>query len=122
MHISAIVAQFPVSLDIQQNMTHIRRIIDEAHRDELVVLPEGAISGYAENIEFLYRIDKRRLAEALKELEVIAQQRGIHLIVGSCLYEDDGWWNAGLYLSPQGQRFTYCKINLATHERGHLRA
>lgn len=122
MYISVAVAQFPIVLDIAQNMAQIRRIIEEVQRDELVVLPEGAISGYAENIEFLAHIDKGHLAEALSELEMHVQRRGIHLVVGSCLYEDEGWWNAGLYLSPQGKCFTYRKVNLAMHERGHMRA
>ncbi len=122
MHISVVVAQFPVSLDIEQNMMQIRHIIGDAQCDDLVVLPEGAVSGYDENGEFLAQIDKAYLAEALSELAMDVQRRGIHLVVGSCLYEDGEWWNAGLYLSPQGKRSTYRKINLAMHERGHMRA
>src|ERR1700753_4340117 len=32
------------------------------------------------------------------------------------------WWNAAIYLSPDGTRQIYRKVNLATHERGSLSA
>jgi predicted amidohydrolase len=36
--------------------------------------------------------------------------------------EQGTWCNAVIYLSPVGTRWTYRKINLATHERGRLAA
>jgi predicted amidohydrolase len=46
----------------------------------------------------------------------------IHLIFGSCLRENEQWYNTGIYLSHNSSPFTYRKVNLATNERGHFLA
>ncbi|MDQ2714071.1 MAG: carbon-nitrogen hydrolase family protein [Chloroflexota bacterium] len=122
MHITVVAGQFPVTLDIQRNLEHIVSIMQSADADELVVLPEGAVSGYADDISFLKRINIHLLEDALTTLADIVQQRSSHLIVGSCLFEDGSWFNAGLYFSPDRERSVYRKVNLATHERGAMTA
>lgn len=120
--ISVLVAQFPVSLDIQQNLETILSLVSCAQPDDLVVLPEGALSGYAEDASFLQKINTTILAESLRRLQQEARQRQVHLIFGSCLQEGPSWFNAGIYYGPQGEAFTYRKVNLAIGERGHFAA
>lgn len=122
MHISVVAGQFPVTLDIQRNLEQVVSIVQSAHADELVVLPEGAVSGYAGDISFLKRINTSFLEDALTILAELVQQRRCHLIVESCLFEEGGWFNAGLYFSPDRERAVYRKVNLATHERGAMTA
>lgn len=117
MHLSVVAGQFPVTLDIMHNLATITTLLHDIDAEEMLVLPEGALSGYDEDISFLHRIDQQRLTEALFALEETVKQRAAHLIFGSCLYEGGQWYNAGLYFSPSGKRFIYRKVNLATHER-----
>ena len=115
--ISTLVAQFPITLDIQYNLNLILSILLQAEPDTLVILPEGALSGYAEDTEFLSGIDQQLLAIALRKLQETAVQSQIHLIFGSCLFENERWYNASIYYGPRHERFVYRKVNLATNER-----
>ncbi len=118
--INALVAQFPISLSIQENIDAISGILELARPGDLVVLPEGAVSGYAEDVSFLQEIDPDALARALTAVQEMARRRPVHLVCGSCLHEAGRWHNAGLYFGPRGEHFVYRKINLATSERGHF--
>lgn len=118
MHISAVAAQFPVSLTIAENVRHICAILEQIQPDELLVLPEGAISGYSDDPRFLEAIDHDELDSALRDIQQATRQSGVHLVVGSCLREGGVWRNAALYFAPDGSQSTYYKVNLATHERG----
>lgn len=121
-HASRPLAQFPVTLDLGENVGHIREVLAESQPGDLVVLPEGALSGYAEDPAFLGELDPAAITAGVEELAREARGRGVHLFVGSCLPEGERWFNAGLYLGPRGERFTYRKVNLATAERGHFSA
>jgi len=116
------VAQVPVSWDASQNLAAIARVLTDAHRGEIVVLPEACISGYDDNLSRLDTLDPHAVADGLDWLAEVAAAKGIHLFCGSLLFEHDAWWNAAVYLSPDGKRWIYRKINLATHERGRLSA
>lgn len=88
----------------------------------MIVLPEGALSGYAEDPSFLYDINTALLTESLGKLQVEVMQQQLHLIFGSCLQENHNWYNTGIYYGPQGETSVYRKINLATSEREHFTA
>ncbi|MDY7077633.1 MAG: nitrilase-related carbon-nitrogen hydrolase [Chloroflexota bacterium] len=83
-------------------------------------LPEGALSGYAQDPTFLHSIDTVLLAASLRVLSNEVAQRQLHLVFGSCVYESGRWYNADLYYGPNRQQFVYRKVNLATSERGHF--
>ena len=120
--ISVLVAQFPITLDIRQNLESILSIISRAEAGDLIVLPEGALSGYAEDSSFVYDINTALLAESLRSLQAEVIQRKLHLIFGACLQENHNWYNTGIYYGWQGETFVYRKINLATSEREHFTA
>lgn len=117
MQVSAVVAQFPVRLNIRANLAEIERIIDESSENDLVVLPEGSLSGYSDDVSFLDHLDMEELHKSLDVLEKRVMEKGIHLFVGACIMEDGKWSNAAIYMSSAGQRFIYRKCNLAIHER-----
>ncbi len=122
MHISAHVVQFPITLDIEENLSAILSALARAERDDLLVLPEGALSGYAEDPAFLHDIDTTLLAKSMQALRAEVARQQVHLIFGSCVYEAGKWYNAGLYYGPGKETFVYHKINLAISERGHFAA
>ncbi len=116
--INTLVAQFPITLDIRQNLDVILSFIIQAKPETLIILPEGALSGYTEDPAFLGCIDLPLLEASLQRLCEGVIRQSVHLILGSCLFEGGCWYNTGLYLSPRREMFVYRKINLATHERG----
>ncbi len=119
-HISVLVAQFPITLDVKDNLSAITSMLAYAQPGDLVILPEGALSGYAQDPAFLDDIDVAFLAESMRVLQTEAVQRQVHLIFGSCVREAGRWYNAGLYYGPNEETFVYRKINLATNERGYF--
>lgn len=120
MIVPVLVGQFPISGDISRNLKVIFDVIDEAEPDSLVVLPEGSLSGYSDDVTFLDNIDLGELGCGLKDLKQRAIDKGVHLIFGSCIFEEGYWYNAGIYFGPDASTFIYRKVNLATHERGHF--
>lgn len=118
MLISILGAQFPVSFDVQDNLNQILSILKNSKEQDLVVFPEGCISGYDTNLSFLDKVDTSQVEQALETLRIEAIKRKIHLWVGSCLFENETWFNAALGFTPEGKMNRYNKVNLATHERG----
>lgn len=120
--IPAAVIQFPVSLDISTNLNYLLSLIAAVEEETLVVTPEGAISGYSQNPNFVQQINTQVLDQALKIVQEEITRRKIHLVVGSCLKEGGKWYNAALYMKPKGEVSVYRKINLANSERGVFQA
>lgn len=117
MELSIIIGQFPISFNIEENFNNIKKILDESNEDDLVILPEGAISGYDNDITFLKNVDLEKLDNIMNLLKKEAINRKIHIIFGSCIYENSNWYNTAIGYSHCNNDFTYKKVNLATNER-----
>jgi predicted amidohydrolase len=118
MNISALIAQFPVSFSIQRNLETIDSVLAQADPDELVIFPEGALSGYAPDISFLKQINLSELAAGIEHLRMQAMQRNLNVWAGSCVSRDGKWFNTAYGFSAAGKIDVYEKINLANKERG----
>jgi predicted amidohydrolase len=59
MKISVLVGQFPITFNISGNLNQIKSILEKSKKDDLVILPEGALSGYSDDIAFLKDINIR---------------------------------------------------------------
>ena len=117
-----VLAPFPVRRDVDGNLARMRSALDASGPGDLVVFPEGALSGYPDDLSGLAGLAPDRLRQALDELHVLASSRGVHVVLGTLWPEGDGWVNAAAHLGPAGERQWYQKVNLATHERGVLTA
>lgn len=122
MKVSVAVAQVPVTWDLVQNLAAIEAALADTEPGEIVVLPEAALSGYDDDLSGLDHLDPHAIAAGAERLGDLAREKRLHLFCGSLLHEHEAWWNAALYLPPKGKRWTYRKVNLATHERGRLAA
>jgi len=117
MQISCTVAQFPISLSVSVNLNYIQRVLEHASPGTMVVFPEGSVSGYETDINFLQKVDTNEVMSALKHIQLLAMQRNLLVWAGAC-YQDSGkWFNSAWGFAPDGQKFIYQKVNLATHER-----
>jgi predicted amidohydrolase len=118
MNINALIAQFPVSLSISRNLEIIDSVLEQTNNGDLVIFPEGSISGYSTDTSFLKRIDQPELMNGIKHLRAEAEKRKINVWAGACVNIDDKWFNAAYGFSADGKTQVYHKINLANHERG----
>jgi predicted amidohydrolase len=120
--LSVIIGQFPITLNICENLKEIKLILEKSQKDDLVVLPEGALSGYSDDIDFLKDINVEELENSMKVLKEEVINRQIHLIFGSCIFEEEAWYNAAICYSYKNSDFIYKKLNLAFHEREYFKA
>ena len=118
MNISTIVAQFPVSLSVKTNLEIIDSVLEQTNSGDLVLFPEGSISGYSTDVSFLRYIDQSELIAGIQHLQTEAAKRKIHIWAGACVNRDGKWFNAAYGFSADGKTNVYYKINLANHERG----
>ncbi len=118
MNITAVIAQFPVSLSIPGNLEVMDSVLEQTNPGDLVIFPEGSISGYSTDTSFLKRIDQLELAAGIEHLRVAARERQINVWAGSCVNREDKWLNAAYGFLADGETYVYYKINLANHERG----
>jgi predicted amidohydrolase len=122
MELSFVAAQFEISLSIKENLDSILELLDQTKPGDLVVFPEGSVSGYSTDMSFLDQVNQNEVNEGLDLLQREAIKREINLWVGACLKENGDWINTAVGFSPQNKRFVYQKINLANHERGTFSA
>jgi predicted amidohydrolase len=116
--ISAAVLQLRVTMDIAANMAALERLLAQLPPHTLAVAPEGVLSGYLPEPNFVTRIDQAATQAAIERAAQVCRDKQIHLIAGACIHDSDAWRNASLYFGPRGERHRYDKINLAQSERG----
>jgi predicted amidohydrolase len=120
--ISVLIAQVPVVWNIDANLITLRDVVGETRPDDVVVLPEGMLSGYGEDLTRLDAVDPAAVDGAVAQVAQLAQQKQVHIFCGSLLPQDRGWCNAGLFFPATGPYQVYRKINLAMNERDRLHA
>jgi predicted amidohydrolase len=114
------IVQMRVGWSSKQNADRIVGFLEDARPGDVVITPEGSVSGYPAtgNVGDLHRINAAAVEGALGVLEQVARERSLLLWVGVVRSEGSSWVNEAVGLSADGRR-TYRKRNLADAER-HL--
>ncbi|HVB50190.1 MAG TPA: carbon-nitrogen hydrolase family protein [Acidimicrobiales bacterium] len=120
MAVNVLLAQVPISWDVADNVTTVRSVLEQANAQDLVVAPEGMISGYDDQLSGLSVLDPRVVSDAIDVIAKTVREKNVHLFCGTLLFDNEAWSNAVLYFSPEGEPQVYRKVNLATHERSQL--
>jgi len=122
--LGVVLAQVPITFDVEENVASVRNALSHAAPGDVVLTPEGSVSGYPargdEDAWMLDRIDAAAVDAAVDSLAAAARDAGAHLLVGACLPEPAGIANAAFLLGADGRRFAYRKANLADVERGRF--
>jgi predicted amidohydrolase len=118
---SIVIAQVPAVWDVGVNLITVREVIDDTRPGDVVVLPEGMLSGYGEDLAPLTALQPGAVHDAVDRVAQLARQHRVQIFCGSLLPWQDGWCNAGLFFPADGDHQVYRKINLAMNERGRLR-
>ncbi|GIM98184.1 carbon-nitrogen hydrolase family protein [Paractinoplanes toevensis] len=116
---SVVIAQLHVGWDVEANLSAVRAVLDETWPGDVVLFPEGMLSGYGEDLTPLVAVD---VSAAVDQVAKLAVDREVEVFCGSLLPYGDGWCNAGIHFAATGDRHVYRKINLAMSERGVLTA
>ncbi|GGN76489.1 hypothetical protein GCM10010112_48670 [Actinoplanes lobatus] len=122
MQMSVLIAQVPTVWDVATNLATYREVLAEARPGDVVLFPEGMLSGYAEDLSPLDTLDPVEVRDAVDQAAGLARERKAHVFCGSVLPEERGWSNAALHLSPDRPPHVYRKINLAMNERDRMTA
>jgi predicted amidohydrolase len=117
MKINVQLAQVPINWNVNDNLDTVSSVLQNTDPGDLVVLPEGMISGYDDQLSGLTHLNPDELAEGIEAIASMVREHGLHLFCGSLLPGDAGWFNAAIYFSPIGEMEIYRKVNLATHEQ-----
>ena len=118
--VDVVLAPFRVSWNLDQNVAAIEASLDECVEGDLVACPEGALSGYSDELEALATLQPERLEAALAHIEGRVRARHLTVALGRLWPEGGRWSNRAVVLAPDDSRWWYAKVNLATHERGVL--
>ena len=108
----------PVTLSISKNLEIMSAVISSAQSGDIVIFPEGAISGYSEDMSFLKEIDEVECENSFRVLSSLAKDKNIFIWAGSAIKENGHWFNSAIGFMHNGNIKTYQKINLANAERG----
>lgn len=116
--VQATALQFPVTMDVAENLAKLVAGVCGLDTGGIVVAPEGVLSGYLPMPGFVTSLDIGAIERAIDNARNLALNRQVHLIFGACVCTHSVWRNATFYFGPQGQLWRYDKINLAQSERG----
>ena len=118
-----VLAQTSIGWEVDRNLAQILEAAELARRGDVVVTPEGSLSGYPTDgvIDELMRIDHRAVEVAMTTLDGTAAAADIAIWIGVVSRPDGRWVNEAIEVSSRGRR-SYRKRNLAHHERGHFKA
>ncbi|MEU8820768.1 carbon-nitrogen hydrolase family protein [Actinoplanes sp. NPDC048796] len=123
MLMSIVVAQVPAVWDVEANLATVRDALGETQPGDVVVFPEGLLSGYGEDLTPLDTLDPAAVTGAVTHVARLAAEKRVSVFCGALLPAGGDWYNAGLFFSGDGGApAVYRKINLAMNERGPLRA
>ncbi|WP_430782904.1 carbon-nitrogen hydrolase family protein [Actinoplanes sp. G11-F43] len=120
MRINVVIAQVPAVWDVATNLRTVRDVLDETEPGDVVLFPEGMLSGYGEDLTPLDRMDPAEVSDAVLRLAETATAERVEVFLGTLHPEPEGWSNAAVHLSPGRKPEIYRKINLAMNERGRL--
>jgi predicted amidohydrolase len=119
MHIR--MAQFAIGRDLRSNLQHILGVLDGATPGEMVVFPEGALSGYApKDPAYLDGLDAAAIEDALGTLAARVGAIGCRCLVGSATNDGGHWRNAVILIEGPGKSQRYYKAELSSLDRRHF--
>lgn len=104
--------QFAVCGDINQNYEIIKNAIVQAveNKVDLIVFPECALTGYPpRDIISSDSINVNGVSKAIENLQKLADELDIHIIVGTIDYADSKYYNRAYLLSPNQVKHWYDK-------------
>ncbi|MCP4609570.1 MAG: carbon-nitrogen hydrolase family protein [Planctomycetes bacterium] len=116
------ISQFSIEPDIGANKDKMLSVIQSAGRNEWIIFPEGALSGYfPDKGSYFEELDRAELTNAMTEIADEVKRCGCYCLYGSATYGDEDWLNSVVIESHSGQRQLYHKIELSALDHKHFK-
>ena len=116
------ISQFSIGPDIGANKDKILSVLQSAGRNEWIIFPEGALSGYFPDKEsYFEELDRAELTNAMTEIADEVKRCGCYCLYGSATNSDEEWLNSVVIENHSGQRQLYHKIELSALDRRHFK-
>ena len=115
--------QFAITGDINHNFDIIKKAVIEAYGQgvKLVVFPECSLTGYPpRDIDSSAQVDFEQLNIVYKDLQVLADNNDIYIIVGSITQAEDQYFNSAIVFSPNKDLVVYNKRALWGWDRDNF--
>jgi predicted amidohydrolase len=118
-----VIAQMRVERELARNRETICSHLESAQPQDWVVFPEGALTGYfPDEADYLATMGHPDIEDALEELRAVVARQRCHCLVGMARYAADGWRNAAVIMSPEGEVGSYEKNTLSALDSRHFLA
>ncbi len=104
--------QFPVTGNVGENYSHIKKGIDEAEKAgvRLLVFPECAVTGYPPHcIRSSSDVDFEVAGHIHEKLRKLAEKTQMYIVAGTIINEDSRYFNQAIVFMPDGKTETYSK-------------
>ncbi len=114
---------FRVTGNIDENRKNIFKGIAEASSQglNLLVFPECALTGYPPyDIHDSAAVDFHRVAACLEELQAIAAEKNLCIVLGTILKEQEKICNSAVVFTPDGGPFVYAKRALWGYDKNNF--
>jgi predicted amidohydrolase len=116
-------AQFAIHRDLASNLRHILGVLRTSQPGEMVVFPEGALSGYApKDPAYTAMLDAAAIEEAIGQVKTQVQATGCRCLLGSATKDGQRWRNAVLMFDGPAEPRRYFKAELSGLDRRHFEA
>ena len=115
--------QFAITGDINHNFDIIKKAVIEAYGQgvKLIVFPECSLTGYPpRDIDSSAQVDFEQLNIVYKDLQVLADNNDIYIIVGSITQAEDQYFNSAIVFSPNKDFVVYNKRALWGWDRDNF--
>ena len=115
--------QFAVTNNIKHNVEIIRKAITQAAQEgvDLLVFPECALTGYPpRDIESSSLVNFDELNLAYEQLQKLAIDHVIHIVVGTIMQENDKFYNSAVVFAPYQEKKIYHKRALWGWDRDNF--
>ncbi len=115
--------QFRATGNIDNNREIIHAAISEAvsQKLDLLVFPECALTGYPPyDIPNSAAVDFHRVTACLEELQAIASEKKLCIVLGTVLKEQDKIHNSAVVFTPNGKPIVYSKRALWGYDKDNF--
>jgi len=118
------IVQTSISENISENVAIICEYISQSSDTNILLFPEGMISGYyPKSPDYVRNLNKDVLDAVIKEIGNAVKKRHVNAIIPTALFEDGKWFNTSLWFDTSGAiKHIYKKCNLSNLDRNHFMA
>lgn len=113
--------QLSVGREIAQNKRKILAALNSAQRDDWLIFPECALTGYFPDEDgFLKSVEPVAVDAAVEEIADRVRRQRCHCLLGTATFSHGAWYNSVVVQSYDEEPHVYHKIRLSELDKKHF--